>query len=442
MFSDAYSRRRTGHRHAVILVLTILLSTALPVELLRAASSPEDNAAAPVPEADFADIRAGIRSAPSRVADDLDHLADFLSNLASADQARAYAVFYWLSQNIAYDTNGLFTGDFGDLSPEAVLMRREAVCSGYSRLFQALATRMGLESREVTGVAKAYDWSDGGKLGAHAWNAVRIDGRWQLIDATWGAGHLDKGNRFKRETNEFYFLAPPAQLIYTHFPEDASWQLLPQPISERTFTDLPKLGSKYFSYGLLPPEGLNAVLTVRKRSAITIDYKAKTLVSASLQREGLALPDNLVFVEQQSGKLKIDVLLPKTGSYVLRIFAKPVSQKGSLDQVAVFLVNALEGAGIDAEFPKQMIDYQRFNVSNLRPMRFRLQSEGTHRFQAQVPNSADVQLVDAEGQWHPLDSIGALYQGDLKLPRGPIKLFAAPGGHSGNFRLLATWLVD
>ena len=51
-----------------------------------------------------------------------------------------------------------------------------AVCDGYAGMFQALATQAGLESLVVLGNTDR---------GGHAWNVVKVDGRWKIVDTTW-----------------------------------------------------------------------------------------------------------------------------------------------------------------------------------------------------------------------------------------------------------------
>lgn len=55
-----------------------------------------------------------------------------------------------------------------------------AVCNGYAQAFTAMAEAAGLEAVMVTGSDSAGDTG-----GNHAWNKVRIDGRWLLVDVTW-----------------------------------------------------------------------------------------------------------------------------------------------------------------------------------------------------------------------------------------------------------------
>lgn len=50
-----------------------------------------------------------------------------------------------------------------------------AVCAGYAKMFVCLAGEAGLESIYVVGYAS----------GSHAWNQVKVDGKWYNIDVTW-----------------------------------------------------------------------------------------------------------------------------------------------------------------------------------------------------------------------------------------------------------------
>nr|XP_028575862.1 kyphoscoliosis peptidase-like [Podarcis muralis] len=72
----------------------------------------------------------------------------------------------------------------------------------------------------------------------HAWNAVCIDGRWHLLDCTWGSGTVDAAfSEFTFSYDEFYFLTHPALFIEKHFPEDPKWQLLKPTVTLEEFED-------------------------------------------------------------------------------------------------------------------------------------------------------------------------------------------------------------
>ena len=77
-----------------------------------------------------------------------------------------------------------------------MLKDRKSTCDGYTNLFDDLAREMGLESSRIVGYAKGFDYTPGKPLAKpnHSWNAVKLEGKWNLIDATWGAGSVE-GNR-------------------------------------------------------------------------------------------------------------------------------------------------------------------------------------------------------------------------------------------------------
>ncbi len=52
------------------------------------------------------------------------------------------------------------------------------------------------------------------------------------------------------ELDEYYFMPDPHQLIFTHFPDDTSWQLLERTISLADFENLVPVKSAFFKYGL------------------------------------------------------------------------------------------------------------------------------------------------------------------------------------------------
>ena len=112
--------------------------------------------------------------------------------------------------------------------PEIFLYNRKAVCGGYAALFKELTSRMGLDCLVVNGKPdpkrsdpSVADWTE------HAWNAVRIEDKWYLLDTTWGAGGSYLKGPWVKSFNERYFLTDPEVLGHTPsykvpFPLDIS----------------------------------------------------------------------------------------------------------------------------------------------------------------------------------------------------------------------------
>lgn len=64
------------------------------------------------------------------------------------------------------------------------LVQKKAVCNGYAEAMALLLSCTGVENAIMTG------WADGE---LHAWNRVRLDGKWYQVDATWDDPIPDRG---------------------------------------------------------------------------------------------------------------------------------------------------------------------------------------------------------------------------------------------------------
>ncbi|KAF8568784.1 hypothetical protein P879_06788, partial [Paragonimus westermani] len=174
-------------------------------------------------------------------------------------------IFLWLC------TKDLHKMNFDNVkpdSPEEILMGIRTGKSTYAQIFHTLCRYAGLHCKLLIGYAKGAEYAPGmhfsGRQGQHSWNAVLIDKVWCLVDCHWAARRLI-GKRPSPENvryglDMFYFLANPGQLIYTHFPHDADWQLLRHPISLKEFENLAPVKSAFFKYNLDLVTHRNAVI--------------------------------------------------------------------------------------------------------------------------------------------------------------------------------------
>ncbi|KAL4608354.1 kyphoscoliosis peptidase [Arapaima gigas] len=135
----------------------------------------------------------------------------------NSDIEKLRSIWMWVTHHIEYDVEGFLNPSLRLNSPSEVLRTRKAVCAGYTLLFQKMCSLAGIECQEVSGHSKGFQYKPGKRFtgsGNHARNAVRLDGKWHLLDSTWGAGHVSKdGHRFTFKYNEFYFLTHPALFV-------------------------------------------------------------------------------------------------------------------------------------------------------------------------------------------------------------------------------------
>jgi hypothetical protein len=140
----------------------------------------------------------------------------------------------WLHLNIDYNTKDFFSGNLKSSTPTSTIATGLAVCEGYAALFTSLATAAGLESVVVCGHGKGFGFDTLGPNDpipppnptGHAWNAVRLDdpssgpGGWKLIDACWGAGHVQGANMpYVRQFAPERFSQSNEDFGIDHFPE-------------------------------------------------------------------------------------------------------------------------------------------------------------------------------------------------------------------------------
>jgi len=192
------------------------------------------------PPTEFSRIDSHARETPTKYATNVEKLAAYLVKPAKNDFEKVRSFYVWMSENIAYDVE-LFRryrpGSSLNITPEDVLKSRKAVCQGYADLFTALCNEVGITSHLVPGYSKGFanrnrtDFS----TADHAWNAVNIEGKWYLLDATWGAGGLNDKMQYVASFNEKYFLSAPEEFVKDHMPLHPMWQLLDCPVSMKAF---------------------------------------------------------------------------------------------------------------------------------------------------------------------------------------------------------------
>jgi transglutaminase/protease-like cytokinesis protein 3 len=143
--------------------------------------------------------------------------------LDSRDRARA--VHDWIADQIAYDSGTV--PPIGDSRVEWVFLHRRGDCTGFAGLFVELGRAAGLDVRLIVGLAL-----DRGILGIHAWNEVRIGGRYEPIDVTWDAGYVDEAFVFHKRYSTEYFLPSREVFRRDHTTAEYGGALWPEAHSE------------------------------------------------------------------------------------------------------------------------------------------------------------------------------------------------------------------
>lgn len=187
------------------------------------------------------------------------------------DGDKIRAVFIWLTHNIKYDLKEYFNPTSKKISfkysneadkqlklqrikdqvVDEMFSSRKSVCEGYAQSFKKVCDLLEIEAIVIKGYAR----NSTGEIGRipttsnHAWNAVKVGLKWQLIDATWAAGYAIN-NKWEKHFTEYYFYPKPSELLRTHYPDDINWQLIKNPISKKIYANQPIIGQGFFNKNL------------------------------------------------------------------------------------------------------------------------------------------------------------------------------------------------
>lgn len=102
----------------------------------------------------------------------------------------------YLVDNIEYDQT---YNSLGTYSIYGALINKKSVCEGYAKAFKYLLNSVGIDCEIVQGEAT----NSKGESESHAWNAVKLNDKWYLVDVTWddpiviGGGTLTIRNKHK-----------------------------------------------------------------------------------------------------------------------------------------------------------------------------------------------------------------------------------------------------
>lgn len=349
-------------------------------------------------------------------------LAAKLSQFAVTDGEKAKAIYDWIAHHIAYDVEMFYSGQYRFVRPEDVLKSRKAICSGYAILYQALAKEMGLQAVIIPGTAKgvSYGVSQNNDEN-HAWNAVKIDNAWYLVDVTWGAGIL-QDRQFKRQYNPHYFATPPAQFIYDHFPTNPTWQLLPVFYTKQQFEALPEVKPQFFRDGLQMVSHPTHTIQAQGTAEVILKAPQDTIVSARLESASGLLDKSYTLVQREQNKILVNAAFPQAGTYELRIFSKNKAQDGSYPEAITYKVIAQKQG---EAFPLTYSHFAQNNAYLFTPQTKTLPANQSVYFQINVPNALKVVIIDQESQnWKNLERQGTMFTGNINIGSGQVAIAA------------------
>ena len=273
-----------------------------------------------------------------RTFDHYESLADKIKTDFKSDESRAAAIFTWMAKNIAYDISAYSSRKSQSISftyssqaekeqkeraiqerlASQTLTSRKAVCQGYAELYRLLCLACDIECVTVSGFSKTTPQDIGKKLirPDHAWNAVKLNQKWYLLDVTWAAGSVNN-NVFEPEFTPHYFKTPPERFFLNHYPENEEWRLTSKTKSD--FIKLPLFYSAYFKSPIQVTKPQSGLITQAKGGQIKVEIITKEplgrfsykysderyMKKAEGTRKGNKLILNMACPKQKNGYLDI-----------------------------------------------------------------------------------------------------------------------------------------
>lgn len=155
----------------------------------------------------------GIRSSQ-----DVQAKKNYLSNIRQTivSQLQGYSDYdkvkylhNWMVDNIKYDT----TYKRDDIhNVYGAFKNKIVVCEGYARAFKYILDGLGIESVLISGEAT----NSTGETENHAWNYVKLDGKWYAVDVTWDDPVITGGGELTHELRYQYFLKGSYNFLKNH----------------------------------------------------------------------------------------------------------------------------------------------------------------------------------------------------------------------------------
>ncbi len=176
----------------------------------------------------------------------VENLANQIDNDFESDEEKVKATFYWLAKNIRYNLREFYNPKqrsyrFSYSSEAERLQKLQAikdrlinkafltklgVCEEYAQSFKKVCDLLGIEAFVIKGYVR-INTSEIGVIPSstnHAWNAVKLNGKFIILDATWAAGY-EFQNRWVRDFNPYYYDISNQDIFKTHYPKDRLWIL-------------------------------------------------------------------------------------------------------------------------------------------------------------------------------------------------------------------------
>jgi len=237
---------------------------------------------------------------------------------------RVKAMHDYVIDRLSYDHERLRRMDLTAASqkPDVVFRTKLAVCAGYAKLLVEMGKHSGDEIVYITGDTRDDDGNQNDV--GHAWNAVKIEGSWFLMDATW-----DDPSNPDRPSEQSYrttYLFTPVHIFgVDHFPSDPVWQLRREPLTRGEFLRQPLVDPAFYVAGLEFIDPKRSQVSASSRSfVLKVGNTLENRIVTRLSPKGVERNEHTPRCRVRGKKVvEISCTATRSGTYHVELFAGP-----------------------------------------------------------------------------------------------------------------------
>ncbi len=228
--------------------------------------------------------------------DNLPVLAYKLTHDLSTDVEKFRAIYSWVCNNIKGDNAQhnivrkkrkklendsiafmQWNREYKKKAFSKLVRQKKTMCTGYAYLIKELCFLSKIECKIVDGYGRTIDTNvDRLEIENHSWNAVKLNEKWYLCDATWSSGYMGDYNIFVQEYNEGYFLTDPILFGKNHLPSNPEWSLN-QELTDSVFVKAPLVYGETFKQKIIPVYPASFKTKINKNDEILFSFSTTDL---------------------------------------------------------------------------------------------------------------------------------------------------------------------
>ncbi|XP_071162987.1 uncharacterized protein [Mytilus edulis] len=295
------------------------------------------------------------------------------------DLLKIRAIFRWMTSYDVYSIDSEMIPPTD--SPLEHMLKIQCDLISHAQMFYMLCLLADIPCVIINGITKGELYKVGCDIKCDElysqWNAVYVKGQWQFVDVFWASTcvlgrnidntiNISSDGKISREGDideivkyhEFYFFSDPNELIYTHFPDEEFWQLLPVPVNFSKFEKSPYLREYFHMYemSIVERSCISNKLTAEKETinisfALPPKRSSNYIFKVMLTQQRTQIQTNkpvdillerFVSVIHTQDKVIFKVRLPFYGKYQFDVYGCDFTKSNNFSLVCSYMIDCID----------------------------------------------------------------------------------------------------